>query len=148
MSAIETIKSELGAVEPERIRWVRYAADCAERVVDITGPNRSLAEAAIRAAREWADDPTPERVRTCKLAVIALDPVTDPASAGADTAAAASAAWAAEAVYSQDPVSEVAGNAEYTAAYASWDSSERAWQADRRRIYGLEIDPMGDGGQS
>lgn len=126
--------------DPEKTRWVRYAADCAERVLGMTDQYRPQAEAAIRAARKWVDDPTSEQARACQQAVIALDHVTDPASVSAATMAAVSAAFAAEAAYSQYSVALV-GYVEHMAARASWDPSERAWQSERRRFYGLEAKP-------
>ena len=155
MSAIKAIKSEVAAVEPERIRWVRYAADCAERVLGLTGAKRQQAEAAIRAARAWADNPTPERSGACRTAVDAATAAdagayatTNAAAFAADAAAFAAAAPGPGAV----AASYAAANAA-TAAHAAADTkdsadsaytSERAWQAERRRIYRLEVDPMGD----
>ena len=75
------------ANESERVRWVRYACDCAERVLPLAGPARPQVEAAIRAAREWCDHPTEERREACRQAADAA------ARAAVYAAASAERAW-------------------------------------------------------
>ena len=128
--------------EPERIRWVRYAADCAERVLSLTGPARPQAEAAIRAARAWADDPTEERC--CQVAEHAADAAVH-ASSAADHAAYVAAYHATHAAaYAADAAAYAAVHASSAAdcaANAAADHDvEQAWQAKRRRFYGLPED--------
>ncbi len=121
--------------EPERIRWVRYAADCAEHVLHLTGSARPHAAAAIRAARAWADKPTYAHRETARQAAHA---------AHAAHAAACAAGYAAYATHNAGS----ATNAEYIAtcaadcariAAADYEA-ERAWQAERRKFYGLPED--------
>jgi hypothetical protein len=126
--------------EPIAIRWVRYAADCAEHVLCFTDSARPLAEAAIRAARAWADDPTEERREAAADAAddaegdadysfgYARDAVS--AAAIAADATTSAAIYAADAAYS-------AVSAAYAAAYAA-DVREIAWQIERLRYYGLQ----------
>ncbi len=121
----------IAPTESERIRWVRYAADCAERVLPLVPPScRSQAEAAITAARVWADQPTEEHREE---AWVAGDTAGDVAIHSAAHAAYA----AAHVAY----VAHAADHAAYAAAYAAYISAdpiqERAWQAERRRYYGL-----------
>ena len=109
--------------EPERIRWVRFAADCAEHVLHLTGTARPQAEAAIKAARAWADDPIEERRQAAEQA-------------------ARAAAHAAYVAYYTDRADYAANNATLYAADAAANAAtdhnaERAWQAERRKFYGL-----------
>ncbi len=136
----------------ERIRWVRYAADCAERVLHLAGPQRPDAEAAIQAARAWADDPTGERRETCReTADRAYLGATLTASLSLifgnravkaiQSTAAFSAALAAKAAVCGDATT-FAAHAVDAAIDAAHDAgsapgAEQAWQAERRKFYGL-----------
>ena len=122
---------------PIAIRWVRYAADCAEHVLCFTDSARPLAEAAIRAARAWADDPTEERREAAADATDDAEGDADysfgyarDAASAAALAAAIAAIYAADAAYS-------AVSAAYASAYAA-DVREIAWQIERLRYYGLQ----------
>jgi hypothetical protein len=129
----------------EQICWVRYAADCAERVLDLTGEYRHLAEAAIQAARAWADDPTEERLKACRDASSAAhDSVRDSAFVFAFSVRAAG--WAALATIDDLDVAALcasraaayAADAAAVAAIATVEAvydGERAWQTRRRRHY-------------
>ena len=134
--------------EPERIRWVRYAADCAERVLHLTGTARPQAEAAIKAARAWADDPTDVRLRTARRAAntaFAAASASDADAAFCATNAAGYAA-AADVTYAATPAADAAyaaARADARAAYGEGSNfylAERAWQAERREFYGLPED--------
>ena len=122
--------------DPEKTRWVRYAADCAERVLGLTGQYRPQAEAAIRAARAWADNPTEELQETCRVAANAVPLVEGTPAA----AASASAAYAAASALFGGRASLAAAVAVDAAsmAFVNPHHVERAWQAERRRHYGLE----------
>ena len=126
--------------DPERTQWVRYAADCAERVVHLAGEYRPQAEAAIRAARAWADDPTEKRLLECGKAD------SDARVFDSDCAANAADAAAYAARTAIDPAASVeargkAAEAAAKAAAATEYEKERAWQKERRRFYGLEAKP-------
>ena len=123
--------------DPDRTQWVRYAADCAERVVHLAGEYRPQAEAAIRAARAWADDPTEKRLLECGKAD--SDARVFDSSDCAATAADAAAYAARTAI---DPAASLeargkAAEAAAKAAAATEYEKERAWQKERRRFYGL-----------
>ena len=107
--------------DPERIRRVRYAADCAERVLPIAGKARHQAEEAIRAARAWADEPTEARRIAAKDAAVAV-------SAAAEAAYAATAA-AYTAAYEADAAADAAAAHAADAAADAALSAERAWHA-------------------
>ena len=134
--------------EPERIRWVRYAADCAEHVLPLAGKTCPEAESAIHAARAWCDGPTRERRGAAFEALAATARAARAATAAARaaraTAHAVDAAYAAvyAAVYDSVFVAKTTAYAASTAVYNSSDgaakSEEHAWQAERRRFYGLE----------
>jgi hypothetical protein len=87
---------------------VRLAADFAERVVHLAGEGRPAAEAAIAAARAWADNPCEE---------------TRLAALRAARAAAADAARAADAAYA----SVDAAYATYASVWAAADTAEAAY---------------------
>ena len=143
--------------DPRAIRWVRFAADCPEHVLCLSDSARPLAEAAIRAARAWADDPTEERREAAADAAEAAEevafgetlhhPIGDVAYSAV---CAAYAAYFADAAYAAD--------AAHYAAYASDAATlrahhfvlrigglsalpaagERDWQLERLRRYGLQ----------
>ena len=140
----------MATIEPERIRWVRYAADCAERVLHLTGAARPQAEAAIQAARAWADEPTDGRRVVAMLAADAADELAYEASdAGFEVRAdaiwgAAEAAFAASAHGFSMAVSAAKYAADSARAVHYLDSIEfgayeaaREWQAERRKFYRL-----------
>ena len=124
--------------EPEKTRWVRYAADCAERVLGLTGQYRPQAEAAIRAAREWVDSPTDERLRACHAAIFEVF-IAPGAPPSAPYFAARSAIHVA--FFDATAAANTASFAVGVASGSDGHDSERAWQADRRRFYGLEAEP-------
>lgn len=146
--------------EPERVRWVRFAADCAEHILCLADSSRPQTEAAVQAAREWADDPIEERREAEGRAAEAAEGAafeTLHQPVGVVTEAAADAAYAA---YFADAATYAADTA-YYAAYASDastlrvhrsvlriggrsalpDAGERDWQAGRLRYYGLRYPP-------
>lgn len=130
--------------EPESVRWVRYAADCAERVLPLTGDGRPQAEAAIKAARAWADCPCEEHeesadaaartVRTTRIvdsAIHAVDAATKTAtSATGDTTRAVR-------------------DAEMAASYArrAIEDAEKEWQTRRLQLYGATVVASGQTGR-
>jgi hypothetical protein len=130
----------MSAGDPERIRWVRYATDCAERVRGLTGEYRPQAEAAIRAARAWADDPTEKRLLACGKAASNAAVFDSDCAAHAADAAAYAARTPIDTTASVE-ASAKAAEAAAEAAKVSTYEIERAWQADRRRFYGLEAKP-------
>jgi hypothetical protein len=119
---------------------VRLAADFAEHVIHLTGEGRPAAEAAIAAARVWADDPCEEtqsaalRAARAAYAAARAYAAANTANAAYDAAyavhAAADAARAAAyATYTPDAAADAAD-----AAAASADSeAEEAWQISRIR---------------
>ena len=117
--------------ESERVQWVRYAADCAERVLPIVPPRfRGQAEAAIVAARLWADEPTEMHRTDAWMAAYAATCIAASDCVYAAVYAADAAAHATHAIY--------AGYAAVSAVCASLDpAQERVWQAERRKYYGL-----------
>ena len=138
----------MSAPESERIRWVRYACDCAERVVHLAGSARPQAEAAIRAAREWADAPSETMRRKARGAASAAYYAagsrrnTAAYAAGNAAYAAGNAAHAADAFFAVDFAAAAdaffAVDFAAAAAFAAADrATERAWQAERRKYYGL-----------
>jgi hypothetical protein len=117
---------------------VRLAADFAERVVHLAGKGRPAAEAAIAAARAWADNPC-EKTQSAALraaraaydARVAASAATARAYAAAAYAAhaAADAAFAAAyATYAPDAVAYAA-----VAATDADPEAEKAWQNSRVR---------------
>ena len=150
--------------DPEQTRWVQWAAECAERVLPLAGEYRAQSEAAIQAARAWAESPTEERRQACEqisailggeLEVVRIEGGDTPeiwaAGAAAQAAAAASDSrgrYRAEseraADYAAEAVAGVAANAmahrgpgRYGAVYRAAISVERERQAMRARAYGL-----------
>ena len=123
--------------EPEKTRWVRYAADCAERVIDLAAEGRGWAEACIRAARAWADDPSSESLAWEARALHRRTSTGNNA-----VYAAACAARSAGALSSLASIN-IAKDAAVTAAGAAHLLSLEdyaamlAWQEERRRFYGL-----------
>ena len=140
----------------ERIRWVRYAADCAERVLHLAGPHQPKAEAVIQAARAWADDPTGERLDALR-------------GAGADASRESFHLLSdSETHYIRYDVrnirsnalraachvadTAILGNPIYYAVSAAWEAEkaatlartlpaptpEQAWQEERLKFYGFE----------
>lgn len=144
-------------VESEHIRWVRYAADCAERVLPLTGTVRPQADAAIRAARVWADEPT-EAHRLAAIAAAhdtldAYDPTCIPAyvaypAIAAIRDAALTVTYVKSTSYAARVVAARAVEATSRAARAAPPTvaddietkareRERVWQTARRWYYGL-----------
>lgn len=132
------LRAEPGCVRWVRydVRLVRYAADCAERVIDLTGPERPQAEAAIQAARAWADDPTEEHRLRAKHAAKAVSSNLRESFSPAECSSDAAANAAFSAVFHHD--------ADYASAAAIFArlavenrATEVAWQAERRQYYGL-----------
>ncbi len=112
---------------------VRLAADFAERVVHLAGSGRSAAEAAITAARAWADNPCVE-TRLAALRAARVAAATAHAAAYAAFAAAYTATAADAAAYAAATAARVAYDAAYTAATDS--GAEKAWQNSRiREVY-------------
>jgi hypothetical protein len=120
---------------------VRLAADFAERVVHLAGEGRPAAEAAIAAARAWADNPCEETQSAALRAARAAYDARVAYAAAADTAyaAAAYAYAAADAAYAAYAAARAAyasaaaaARAAYTAAAAD-PGAEKAWQISRIR---------------
>jgi hypothetical protein len=141
--------------EPDRIRWIRYVADCAEHVLPLSGKARPQAEAAIRAVREWCDDPTEERrIGARRAGEVAYAAATDAyfasdsghliyataTDAAADAAGYAAYETSSAAAGASHAVTHASDAAAYSAGitYAAARAAEREWQAERRRFYGLE----------
>jgi hypothetical protein len=101
---------------------VRLAADFAERVVHLAGEGRPAAEAAIAAARAWADNPC-EKTQSA-----ALRAAYDARAAAYDARAAAYDARAA--AYAADAADAAADAAAYAAAYAADAADAAAYAAD------------------
>ena len=130
--------------DPEKTHWVRYAADCAEQVVDLAGMWRSEAWTAIRAARGWADAPTPGGALAAISAAFRAEYVDTSATPYAVYYVIRAAASAARAAVASNaaPLAGYAADYSIRAVVASGNGSAvesvRAWQAERRRHYGLE----------
>ena len=149
MTATETAESEIP--QTDRTQLVRYAADCAERVLHLAGPLRPNAEAAIQAARAWAESPTEERRQACRETAdrAYLDSVLSAAFVAvfgdrtvkkAHSSAVLAAALAGKAAVCGDSALFAAGAAEAATGVrhtGSAPGAERAWQAERRKFYGL-----------
>jgi hypothetical protein len=128
---------------------VRLAADFAEHVIHLTGEGRPVAEAAIAAARAWADNPCEETqsaaLRAADAAYVAAyvaaraaaaaTRAADAATRAADAATRA-AAYAAYATYAAHAAAFAAdAYAARAAAYADL-GAEKAWQISRiREVY-------------
>jgi hypothetical protein len=124
---------------------VRLAADFAERVVHLAGEGRPAAEAAIAAARAWADNPCEETQSAAQHAYYATAYASARAYAAANTASAAYAAYAAsyavhaaaDAVHAAAYAIHATADAIHAATHAvvaSADSeAEKAWQISRIR---------------
>ena len=129
----------MATTEPEGVRWVRFAADCAEHVLHLTGTARPEAEAAIRAAREWADEPSEQNREAAEQAAIDAEAAAvyadaDFAFAGDAANTAAGAAYAAaDFAYAAEHAADAAHSA-YSAAGA--DEPDR--QVARLRHYELQ----------
>ena len=122
--------------DPDRTQLVRYAADCAERVLHLAGEYRPQAETAIRAARAWADDPTEKRLLACGKAASNAQVFDSDCAANAADAAAYAARTAIDPAASVE-ASAKAAEAAAEVGRASTYIDERAWQKERRRFYGL-----------
>ncbi len=111
---------------------VRLAADFAKRVVHLAGEGRPAAEAAIAAARAWADNPCEEtRLAALRAARAAAADAAYAARAAADAAyvaarAADAAAYAADAAFASTRAASAAADAADLEA-------EKAWQISRIR---------------
>jgi hypothetical protein len=143
------------ALASVHIRLVRYAADCAARVIHLTGEGRPYATAAIQAARDFADDPTCERLQACINAADLAFTVSymgstlaiihgDSAVRAVHSSAVLAAALAAKAAVFDDVTIFAARAAEAAAEAATGalhagpaPGAEQAWQAERRKFYGL-----------
>ena len=113
----------------ERIRWVRYAAACADHVLPLTGLARPETSRVIVAVRLWADEPVDSNYREVFDAYTALDKHT-PSSPAAYSAVAAALCAASAALFPNDSKSS-AITAEHSAINAV-SSAEREWQAQQR----------------
>jgi hypothetical protein len=116
---------------------VRLAADFAEHVIHLTGEGRPAAEAAIAAARAWADNPCEETQSAALRAARAADAAADAAYAAYAYDAAAYAAYAYDAAaYAADAAADAAyayDAAAYAAAAYADSEVEEAWQISRIR---------------
>lgn len=102
-------------MEAEHVRWVRYAADCLERVVGkMKGEEKTKTQNDIAGAREWADNPYSEVRRVERKTAPAARYVV-----GAMLCA----------IIAADKAIGLADNPKV----------ERAWQARRRLRYGLKL---------
>ena len=138
------------SAKPERIRWVRYAADCAERSMRFLSWNdRLLAEGAISTARAWADNASLFPAAIVHLARdVAFRHADEMSGCRASMISAAYAASAASAASDEDStVMEISALAIYAAEFSIEAIEECAesdvvreclWQAERRRYYGLQ----------
>lgn len=131
-------------IEPEHIRWVNYACDCAERAMRLTNINYKETEPAIKAARAWANNPTEENKVACQEAKATIDRVVY--ATFANDRVAAHAAFAAAKAAEAAAVSTLDA-AKYCATSAAEEvvdavaCIEEMWQTDRMTFYGLEVRP-------
>jgi hypothetical protein len=117
---------------------VRLAADFAEHVIHLAGKGRPAAEAAIAAARAWADNPCEEtQSAALRAARAAYAAVWAAADAAAAYDAAAYAAFAAARAAADNADADACGCAAAYAVDAAADpGAEKAWQISRiRRVY-------------
>jgi hypothetical protein len=117
---------------------VRLAADFAEHVIHLTGEGRPAAEAAIAAARVWADNPCVETLSAALRAADATAYASARAYAAANTANAAyDAAYAvhaaADAAYAVYATADAIHAAAHAVDAAAEPGEERAWQISRVR---------------
>lgn len=124
----------------KKVRLVRYACDCAERVISKTGEFRPEAEAAIAAARAWCDRPTKEREKAvCRASDAAYDGVRSAAVYNNYAAYALYAAYSAAYFFNtKDFYTYAAATAKCAAEISNDYAAEIKWQAERRRFYGLD----------
>ena len=128
--------------DPRAIRWVRFAADCAEHVLSLTGSARPEAEAAIRSARAWAEEPSEQNREVAERAAEAAEDAAiyadaDFAYAGDAANTAAGAAYAAaDFAYAAEHAADAA-----CSAYSAAGADEPDWQLERLRYYGLQYPP-------
>jgi hypothetical protein len=117
---------------------VRLAADFAEHVIHLAGEGRPVVEAAIAAARAWADNPCEEtqsaaqRAARVAYAAHAAYAATYAADAAYAARAAHAAYAAAYATYTPDAAA-YAAVAAADAASAADPEAEEAWQISRIR---------------
>ena len=127
--------------------WTKYAADCAERVLPLTGAKRPQAEAAIVAARAWANNPTKERRNVARQIIAETESIAfhlddDTTEGKAASLAMMSAALSAKVptVLDEDATAMRAESAAINAALIadiSTVDAEQQWHAKRRHFYAL-----------
>ena len=132
-------------------KWVRWAADCAERVLplfEVRYPDDMRPRQALVAVREWLLDPSEDNhEKAFRAAAYAAADAANAAWAAARAAAraaAANAAWAA--AYATRAAADTAANAANaayaaadTAAYAAADAAAHNTEKQWQTIHLMEI---------
>lgn len=116
---------------------VRAAAACAETVLPHAGGARGACEAAIAAARAWAEAPSDETRAAASAAVYAASAAPYAAASAAASAASAAASAAAYAAYAASAAAYAANAAVRAAAIAIAADLVRRELAEWAREAGL-----------
>ena len=133
MDAVVDLEAVLGMCREAKLPkpyWVRWAIECAERVISIwvaEYPNDLRPVQAIEAAKSWISTPTTDAARDAASAASAARAAADSANAAYYAAAYSAAYYAAAA--------SAANAAYYAAAYAAYSAYSAAYYAAANAAY-------------